>query len=68
MIICLDEVDELGSFVEIEATDPQLAPQVMQQCHSLGLTNLEVGYVELFLRAKDFPLYKQGRYILSSDM
>ena len=65
--ICLDEVKRLGLFVEIETLDPEQTFVVRELCKKTGLVNIEVGYVELFLRKHDYALYKKGRYILEGD-
>jgi adenylate cyclase, class 2 len=67
VVICIDDVDGLGKFIEIEATDPGNAYLVTRYCEQAGLKNLKVGYVELLLRRDNFPLYKQGRYLLDED-
>lgn len=65
--ICLDDVDGLGLFVEIEAIDPRKTSFVKEYSEQAGLTNIKIGYVELLLRKRDFALYRQGRYLLDAD-
>lgn len=64
---CVDEVEGLGRFVEIEVTDPSAIEFYTSWAASLKLTNLPVGYVELYLRRHDWHTYLQGRYILPQD-
>ncbi len=66
--ICVDDVEGLGLFVEIEAVDSRGALAVAKHCKMAGLNNLAVGYVELHLRKTDFELYMKGRYLLQTDV
>src|SRR5690606_13016068 len=59
-VICLDDVEGLGKYIEIEALNPKSITYLTEYCKKINLTNLEIGYVELFLRANHFNIYKQG--------
>lgn len=69
----LDEVKNLGLFVEIEChTDdeakiPALITDIKTLAKKLKLKLLNTGYVELYLRKYNYELYKQGLYILEID-
>jgi len=70
---CLDEVRNLGQFVEIEcraneeAKVPELVSSIKELAKKLKLKPINVGYVELYLRKYNYELYKQGLYILDTD-
>lgn len=64
---CVDDVEGLGTFVEIESADAATANYYTKWANSQGLVNLPVGYVELFLRKHDWETYKRGRYQLPED-
>lgn len=71
--ICLDEVADLGMFLEIElmadtADDLSVVKRSMQQLIAgLDLTPLKTGYCTLLLRKKNFEHYLLGRFILEED-
>lgn len=65
--ISLDSIENLGTFLEIEAKGEDGIQRVQQFCEQRGLVNLPIGYVELWLRKHDFSLYRKGRYVLAED-
>lgn len=71
--VCLDEVADLGTFLEIELMantieDLAAVKQQMQQLiKELDLVPLKTGYGTLLLRKKHFEHYLQGRFILEED-
>ena len=71
--ICLDEVADLGIFLEVElmaSTIEDLAAvkqQMQQLIKGLDLAPLKTGYGTLLLRKKDFEHYLMGRFILEED-
>ncbi|CAN5215379.1 hypothetical protein BH09DEP1_BH09DEP1_5270 [soil metagenome] len=71
--ICVDEVADLGTFLEIElmAKDIDDLENIKQEMElllvSLTLRPLRTGYGTLLLRKKDFKQYLQGRFILEED-
>jgi predicted adenylyl cyclase CyaB len=71
--VCLDEVADLGMFLEIELMantieDLAAVKQQMQQLiKGLDLAPLKTGYGTLLLRKKHFEHYLQGRFILEED-
>jgi len=71
--LCLDEVADLGTFLEIELMantieDLATVKQQMQQLiKGLDLASLKTGYGTLLLRKKHFEHYLQGRFILEED-
>lgn len=66
MEIAIDNVSNLGQFIEIEARSSAIN-RVREVAKKLKLSNLPIGYVELYLRKNNFNLYKKGRYLLESD-
>lgn len=65
--VCLDEVEGLGAYVEIEVADRREVPRYTSWAESHGLVNLGVGYVELYLRVHEPATYLGGRYLLETD-
>lgn len=65
--VSLDDVDGLGTFVELEVRDATAVPQLRNLAIDLGLKNLPIGYVELYLRLHDFGLYQRGRFVMPGD-
>jgi predicted adenylyl cyclase CyaB len=71
--IAVDEVVDLGTFLEIElmAQDTQNLEEVKQEMvlfiAGLKLRPLRTGYGTLLLRKKDFKHYLLGRFILEED-
>ena len=65
--ISLDVIENLGTFLEIEAKGADGIRRVQHFCKERGLVNLPIGYVELWLRKHAFPLYLNGRYVLPED-
>lgn len=71
--ICIDEVKDLGIFLEIELMassieDLASIKQEMQHLiRELDLAALKTGYGTLLLRKKDFEHYLMGRFILEED-
>ncbi len=70
---CLDEVENFGTFLEIEATtqDPteaeKLKEQIRTDSKNLGLKLITTGYNELWWRKYDYAIYKQGKFLLEED-
>lgn len=71
--LCLDEVADLGTFLEIELMASNIenlaaVKQSMQQliC-DLESAPLKTGYGTLLLRKKDFKHYLLGRFVLEED-
>lgn len=67
LTISVDEVTGLGLFAEVEAESPKYVTAMNDLFRENALTNLPIGYVELYLRLHEYPLYIRGRYVLSSD-
>lgn len=71
--ICVDEVKDLGTFLEIElmADTAENVAKVKQEMltliHGLELKPIKTGYINLLLRKKDFAHYLLGRFILEED-
>ena len=65
--LCIDNVKDLGKFIEIESVNKELSKQYQEWADSKGIKPIPVGYVELYLRIHDFPTYISGRYILDED-
>lgn len=63
----IDDVSELGHFIEIEVTDPKLVNYYREFAAEKGLKHIPTGYVELYLRKQDFDTYLKGRYLLLED-
>lgn len=66
--IALDDVEGLGTFVELEVAHAADVPQLRALMDALEVENVPVGYVELILRNQDFRLYAQGRFVLPEDL
>lgn len=70
---CFDDVKGLGKFLEIEAMTAEdadldgLKSRMVERVRTLNPRFLPTGYIELFVKKKDFNLYKQGRFILHED-
>jgi len=65
--IFIDDVEGLGAFIEVEASNAEKFRRVSEFCNAVGLRNIETGYVELYLRKYNFDLYRRGRYVLPED-
>lgn len=65
--ISVDDVLDLGKFIEVEGSTTNDFTRIKKLISSLNLSNMEVGYVELMLRKLNFEIYKTGRYILNID-
>lgn len=71
--ICIDEVKDLGIFLEIElmadtAENVALVKQEMLLLlEGLDLKAIKTGYINLLLRKKDFEHYLLGRFLLEED-
>jgi predicted adenylyl cyclase CyaB len=71
--LCLDEVADLGTFLEIEliANSIEDLAAVKQQMQylikELDVAPLKTGYGTLLLRKKDFGHYLMGRFVLEED-
>ena len=69
----LDEVKDLGSFLEIEKITYNenevkvIKSKILQYEKKLNLEFVNTGYVELYLRENDFDLYLRGPYLLDKD-
>ena len=70
---CFDDVKNFGKFLEIEAMAAKgadldgLKRRMVERVRALNPKFLPTGYIELFVKKKDFNLYKQGRFILHED-
>ncbi|MBL7169473.1 MAG: CYTH domain-containing protein [Candidatus Aenigmarchaeota archaeon] len=70
---CLDDIKGFGKFLEIESvvsegTDlDELKKRMIERVSIFNPKFLPTGYIELFVKEKDFNLYKQGRYLLEED-
>ena len=70
---CLDDIKSFGKFLEIETmldndtNLESLKKTMLQRISALNPKILPIGYIELFIKEKDFNLYKQGRYLLEED-
>jgi adenylate cyclase class IV len=70
---CLDEVENFGTFLEIEATtqDPEeaerLKEQIRQESQELGLKLITTGYNELWWKKNNPEIYWQGKFLLEED-
>lgn len=71
--ICIDEIKDLGTFLEIELmadTADNIATvksQMLALIADLDLKPIKTGYINLLLRKKDFNHYLMGRFILDED-
>lgn len=71
--ICVDEVKNLGIFLEIELmadTADNVAKVKQEMLHliqGLDLKPIKTGYINLLLRKKDFTHYLMGRFIMDED-
>jgi adenylate cyclase class IV len=70
---CFDDIKGFGKFLEIEATAAkgtdldELKRRMVERVRALNPKFLPTGYIELFVKKKDFNLYRQGRFILHED-
>lgn len=64
---CVDDVKNLGKFIEIEAIDRELSNNYQQWAKREEIKPIPVGYVELYLRKHDYSTYMKGRYLLEED-
>lgn len=71
--ICIDEVKDLGTFLEIELmadTAENIAhikQEMLALIQGLELKSIKTGYINLLLRKKDFAHYLMGRFIMDED-
>lgn len=71
--ICIDEVKDLGTFLEIELMADTIEnittvkSKMLDLIHGLDLKPIKTGYINLQLRKKDFNHYLMGRFILEED-
>jgi adenylate cyclase class IV len=71
--IVIDNVNDLGMYMEIEYVTEEavdfyeVKKQMLEFLHDLEIKDINVGFVELFLRKHNFELYKQGKYLLDED-
>lgn len=63
----IDDIDDLGSFIEIEVNTESNLPLLDAWIRKFELKNIPIGYVELWLRKNNMALYLKGRYLLSED-
>jgi predicted adenylyl cyclase CyaB len=69
----LDNVKEVGEFIEIEGIPKQssdiedMIANIKGIAKKLNLKKLTTGYVELYLRKYDYNIYAQGKYLLEED-
>ncbi len=63
LIISLDDLSDLGNFIEIECSNKDKFSEIEKLKSSLGLTNLKLGYVELRLKKDNHDAFKYGRYL-----
>lgn len=72
-VFCLDDVNGFGKFLEIESMALQdsdleeLKRRMIERVKIFNPKFLPTGYIELFVKRKDFNLYKQGRYLIDED-
>ncbi len=72
-LIAVDEVKDLGTFIEIEAKirgSENIEPikeEMLNLVKDLKLKRITTGYNELWWRKRDFRIYLQGRYLLEED-
>ncbi len=70
----LDNVKELGEFIEIEGFPKQasdiksMIANIEEIAQKLNLKKITTGYVELYLRKYNYVVYKQGKYLLEEDI
>lgn len=64
---CIDSVENLGEFIEIESINQDLSKKYQEWISREGIKVIPVGYVELYLRKYDFSTYMTGRYLLDED-
>ena len=67
ILIIYDKVKDLGDFIEIEGQESD-AEHIKKLSQIFELKPLPIGYVELYLRKFNFPLYLQGKFLLSEDL
>jgi adenylate cyclase class IV len=58
----IDEVEGLGSFIELEATNRSGIEWLKEKLRSGSVKNIPIGYVELWLKKNRYPEYLLGRY------
>jgi predicted adenylyl cyclase CyaB len=69
----LDNVKEVGEFIEIEGIPKQssdiedMIANIKGIAKKLNLKKLTTGYVELYLRKYNYNIYAQGKYLLEED-
>lgn len=70
---CLDEVENFGTFLEIEATTQdrreaeKLKEKIREDAQKLDLKLITTGYNELWWRKNDHDIYRQGKFLLEED-
>jgi adenylate cyclase class IV len=70
---CLDNVRGFGPFLEIESMAAQgadlesLKRRMMEKVSAFSPQFMPTGYIELFVRQRDFNLYMKGRYLFEED-
>ncbi|WP_293649388.1 CYTH domain-containing protein [Thiolapillus sp.] len=65
--VCFDDVEMLGSFIEVEVRNLGLRNGILQMMKNFGLKHISTGYVELYLRKYDYKTYINGRHLLEED-
>mgnify|MGYP001397174200 CR=1 FL=1 len=68
LVIMIDDVVDLGRFVELEASSLDGANILAGLAERFHLEHVPVGYVELMLRRSRPSLYRLGRYVLPKDV
>jgi adenylate cyclase class IV len=72
-VFTLDNVKGFGMFIEIEAMTTEgsdlesLKKRMIERVKGLNPKFIPTGYIEYFVKEKDFDLYKQGRYLFDED-
>ena len=74
-LIVVDNVKELGTFIEIEAKVEKneninintIKNEMLKIIESLRVRKITTGYNELWWRKYNFEIYLQGRYLLEED-
>ncbi|MBW2963483.1 CYTH domain-containing protein [Candidatus Woesearchaeota archaeon] len=70
---CLDKVEGMGLFLEIEAEGKEgedleaIKAKMREKLKGLDLKKITTGYNEIYWRKHNFELYMQGKYLLEED-
>ena len=70
---CVDDVKDLGFFVEIEKIVPdeeveQARESIKKEMQQFDFKRIPTGYIELYLKRNHPKAYKRGRYKVSDDI